>query len=73
MLLISYLLERKKKKKISYCTSLFIDVTKGSLHKRVCTFENLIQADPKILNSVTSILQVCFFVPHFSISIHIHN
>jgi hypothetical protein len=24
--------KRKKKKKISYCTSLFIDVTKGSLH-----------------------------------------
>jgi hypothetical protein len=23
---------KRKKKKISYCTSLFIDVTKGSLH-----------------------------------------
>jgi hypothetical protein len=32
-MLNSYLLKRKKKKKkISYCTSLFIDVTKGSLH-----------------------------------------
>jgi hypothetical protein len=33
MLLISYFLElQKKKKKNPYCTSLFIDITKGSLH-----------------------------------------
>ena len=34
---------------------------------------DLIQADLEILNSVTTVLQVCFLVPHFSISIHIHN
>ena len=33
----------------------------------------LIQEDLEILNSVTSVSQVCFLVSHFYISIHIHN
>jgi hypothetical protein len=57
MLLISYLLKRKKKK-FSYCTSLFIDLTKGLLHT--------LQLQ---LNMHNHVLALCAFCKALSVSL----